>query len=94
MVGSFAYISMTPLTFSQKLVQSRMVAQGLTVAVLIASAGLNQIPTAAGGENEEEEERVIRENATYRFKKGSPHDIASHHAADLLKAEQSHPTST
>ncbi|KAK9894592.1 hypothetical protein P389DRAFT_173667 [Cystobasidium minutum MCA 4210] len=30
-------------TFSQKLVQARMVAQGATVAVLIASAGLSQL---------------------------------------------------
>lgn len=56
-----------------------MVAQGLTVLVLIASAGLNQIPTSvSGGESDEEARQVLRENATYRFKKGSPHDLAAH----------------
>ncbi|KAL7003952.1 intercellular trafficking and secretion [Cystobasidiomycetes sp. EMM_F5] len=44
MVGAGAYIfAKNPTqTFSQKLVQGRMVAQGATVAVLIATAGLSQ----------------------------------------------------
>jgi len=98
MVGSFGYISMTPLSFAQKLVvssptlhfpflgdfadlnplhapqQARMVAQGLTVAVLIASAGLSSIPTAAGGQNEDEIKREAREQGMYKWKAGSPHD--------------------
>lgn len=56
-----------------------MVAQGLTVAVLIASAGLSSIPTEAGGQNEEEIKRQSRENSTYKWKKGSPHDLAHPH---------------
>jgi len=45
MVGSAVFIfARNPTqTFSQKLVQCRMVAQGATVAVLIASAGLSRI---------------------------------------------------
>merc|ERR1712230_336625 len=45
MLGSAAFIfARNPTqTFSQKLVQCRMVAQGATVAVLIASAGLSRI---------------------------------------------------
>lgn len=45
MLGSAGFIfARNPTqTFSQKLVQCRMVAQGATVAVLIASAGLSRI---------------------------------------------------
>ena len=44
MIGSASFIfARNPTqTFSQKLVQCRMVAQGATVAVLIASAGLSR----------------------------------------------------
>lgn len=55
-----------------------MVAQGLTVAVLIASAGLSSIPTAAGGQNEDEIKREAREAGMYKWKVGSPHDQAVH----------------
>lgn len=94
MIGSFGYISFTPLSFTQKLVQvrppsvwpssqrqARMAAQGLTVMVLIASAGLSSIPTAAGGENDDEIRRHEREESSYKWKKGSPHDIAVHETA-------------
>jgi hypothetical protein len=47
MVGSFGIIMRNRyLTFPQKLVQARMWAQGLTVAVLVASAGLSQVRPA------------------------------------------------
>lgn len=55
-----------------------MVAQGLTVAVLIASAGLSSIPTAANGQNDEEVKREHREQGMFKWKKGSPHDLAAH----------------
>ncbi|KDE03460.1 hypothetical protein MVLG_06070 [Microbotryum lychnidis-dioicae p1A1 Lamole] len=83
MVGSFGYISMTPLSFAQKLVQARMVAQGLTVAVLIASAGLSAIPSTASGESEDQVKRREREESMFRWKKGSQHDLE--HSASLTK---------
>ncbi|SCV72347.1 BQ2448_3884 [Microbotryum intermedium] len=83
MVGSFGYISMTPLSFTQKLVQARMVAQGLTVAVLIASAGLSAIPSTASGESEDQVKRREREESMFRWKKGSQHDLE--HSASLTK---------
>ena len=55
---------MTPMTFAQKLVQARMIAQGLTVGVLIASAGL--------GLSEKKAELQAREDMTYKWKKDSP----------------------
>lgn len=58
-----------------------MVAQGLTVAVLIASAGLSSIPTAAGGQNEDEIKREAREQGMYKWKAGSPHDKQHQEAA-------------
>ncbi|KAM0792863.1 hypothetical protein ACM66B_002626 [Microbotryomycetes sp. NB124-2] len=79
MVGSFGYISMTPLSFAQKLVQARMVAQGLTVAVLIASAGLTAIPSAGNTLTDDEIKREAREDSMYKWRKDSPH--ASHHQA-------------
>lgn len=108
MVGSFGYISMTPLSFAQKLVQvgfrlpsqralhvltagdwlvqARMVAQGLTVAVLIASAGLASIPTASnGGVNEDEVKRLERESSMYKWRKDSPHE---QHRAQQQRASE------
>ncbi|GAA5916886.1 hypothetical protein JCM5296_000739 [Sporobolomyces johnsonii] len=72
MVGSGAYIAASPLSFAQKLVQARMVAQGLTVAVLLASAGLTQIPNSQGV-SEDEIKRNERERGMYAWKAGSPH---------------------
>ncbi|GAA5982582.1 hypothetical protein JCM11641_002590 [Rhodosporidiobolus odoratus] len=72
MIGSGAYIASSPLSFAQKLVQARMVAQGLTVAVLLASAGLTQIPNAAG-KSDDEIKREDRERAMYSWGKNSPH---------------------
>ncbi|GAA6043043.1 hypothetical protein JCM8097_005129 [Rhodosporidiobolus ruineniae] len=75
MVGSGAYIASTPLSFPQKLVQARMVAQGLTVAVLIASAGLTQIPNAQG-KSDEDLKREARERGMYNFKNAHHKDEA------------------
>ncbi|KAM0749818.1 hypothetical protein T439DRAFT_326712 [Meredithblackwellia eburnea MCA 4105] len=85
MVGSFAYIAATPLSFAQKLVQARMVAQGLTVAVLIASAGLSSIPTSSSTGHEEELKQLDREAAMYKWKANSPH---AKHAAEVVKEQQ------
>lgn len=68
--------------FLPHLQQARMVAQGLTVAVLIASAGLSSLPTAAGGENEEQLKRDQRENSMYKWAKNSPHQAAGHKSAE------------
>lgn len=46
MAGSWMYIQSQPLSFSQKLVQARVWAQGLTVASLIGMAAITQIPSA------------------------------------------------
>jgi len=74
MIGSFGYIATTPLSFSQKLVQARMYAQGLTVAVMVASAGLAGIQTGAtGGISDEQRRTMEKDNEMYRWKKGSPH---------------------
>ncbi|KAK4703641.1 hypothetical protein P7C70_g2572, partial [Phenoliferia sp. Uapishka_3] len=85
MVGSFAYIAATPLSFAQKLVQARMIAQGLTVAVLLASAGLSAMPGPNGEESEDEQKREFRENTMYKWKKGSKHDIEEHEKAEHVK---------
>ncbi|GAA6059628.1 hypothetical protein JCM10212_004131 [Sporobolomyces blumeae] len=79
MAGSGAYIAASPLSFAQKLVQARMVAQGLTVAVLIASAGLTQIPNSQGI-SDDEAKRLERDRGMYAWKAGSPHDKAEHQA--------------
>lgn len=46
MAGIFAYIHNQPMPFSQKLVQTRVWAQGITLASLVAMAGITQIPSA------------------------------------------------
>ncbi|GAA5928747.1 hypothetical protein JCM3775_004624 [Rhodotorula graminis] len=73
MAASGAYIAATPLSFAQKLVQARMVSQGVTVAALIASAGLSQIPNAQSGKSDDQIKREEREDGMYAWKKGSPH---------------------
>ncbi|GAA5871142.1 hypothetical protein JCM16303_001704 [Sporobolomyces ruberrimus] len=73
MAGSGAYIAASPLSFAQKLVQARMVAQGLTVAILLASAGLTQIPNDEGI-SDDEAKRIERDQGMYAWKKGSPHE--------------------
>ncbi|GAA5831058.1 hypothetical protein JCM11251_005129 [Rhodosporidiobolus azoricus] len=83
MVGSGAYIASSPLTFAQKLVQARMVAQGLTVAVLLASAGLTAIPNSAG-KTDNEIKQEERERGMYAWKKDSPH--AQHEKAEVKTA--------
>ncbi|GJN87984.1 hypothetical protein Rhopal_000939-T1 [Rhodotorula paludigena] len=82
MAGSGAYIAATPLTFAQKLVQARMVAQGVTVAALIASAGLTQIPNAAG-KSDDDIKREERERGMYAWKK----DAHPHHSKSDAKTE-------
>lgn len=46
MGGVFAYIHSQPMSFPQKLVQTRVWAQGLTVATLLGMAAITQIPSA------------------------------------------------
>ena len=46
MGGIFAYIHAQPMSFSQKLVQTRVWAQGLTLASLLGMAAITQIPSA------------------------------------------------
>lgn len=46
MAGIFAYIHTQPMSFSQKLVQTRVWAQGLTLASLLGMAFITQIPSA------------------------------------------------
>jgi hypothetical protein len=50
-----------------------MVAQGLTVAILLASAGLTQIPNDEGI-SDDEAKRIERDQGMYAWKKGSPHE--------------------
>jgi len=87
MVGSFSYIATTPLSFAQKLVQARMIAQGLTVGVLLASAGLAALPTANSAKRDAYDQEM-REDALYKFKKGSPHDLShKQHAQAFTEAK-------
>ncbi|GAA6047749.1 hypothetical protein JCM3770_001758 [Rhodotorula araucariae] len=72
MIASGAYIAATPLSFAQKLVQARMVAQGVTVAALIASAGLTQIPNAQGM-SDDDIKREERERGMYNWKNTPQH---------------------
>ncbi|UZJ56710.1 hypothetical protein CBS101457_006030 [Exobasidium rhododendri] len=53
MGGIFAYIHNQPMSFSQKLVQTRVWAQGLTLASLVGMAAITQIPSAG--------DRILRE---------------------------------
>jgi hypothetical protein len=46
MGGVFAYIHNQPMSFAQKLVQTRVWAQGLTLASLLGMAAITQIPSA------------------------------------------------
>lgn len=62
-----------------------MVAQGLTVAVLIASAGLTAIPSAGNTQTDDEIKREAREEAMYRWKSNSPH--SQQHTQATAKSE-------
>lgn len=68
-----------------------MVAQGLTVVVLIASAGLTSMPSKAGGLSEDQIKREERENNIYAWKKNSPHaqHVAAVHDASAVVAKTS-----
>jgi len=54
-----------------------MVAQGLTVAVVLASAVLTQLPNE-DGISDDEAKRIDREQGMYAWKKGSPHEQKEH----------------
>ncbi|GAA5821059.1 hypothetical protein JCM11491_002322, partial [Sporobolomyces phaffii] len=84
MAGSGAYIAASPLSFAQKLVQARMVAQGLTVAVVLASAALTQIPNS-DGISDDEAKRIDREQGMYAWKKNSPHNQQQQQQKDPKK---------
>lgn len=58
MGASWLYIQSQPLSFSQKIVQARVWAQGLTLASLLIMAGVTQLPTEADKLMEEESERA------------------------------------
>lgn len=74
MTGSWLYIQSQPLSFSQKLVQARVWAQGLTLASLLIMAGITHIPTA--GDKILEQERTSGDhswrNSTYHFSHSHP----------------------
>ncbi|OAV98190.1 hypothetical protein PTTG_25695 [Puccinia triticina 1-1 BBBD Race 1] len=73
MVGSFGLVAAQPMPFTQKLVQARMYAQSLTVAMILASAGLASMATSSS--NDATSEQSLRTNSMYKFKKGSPHEL-------------------
>ncbi|WFD44125.1 (R)-2-hydroxyglutarate--pyruvate transhydrogenase [Malassezia psittaci] len=58
MAGSWLYIQSQPLSFSQKIVQARVWAQGLTLASLLVMAGVTQFPTEADELLEEEAQQA------------------------------------
>lgn len=58
MGASWLYIQSQPLSFSQKIVQARVWAQGLTLASLLVMAGVTQLPTEADKLMEEEADRA------------------------------------
>lgn len=53
-----------------------MLAQGLTVGVLLVTAGL-----AAGSPKDTAHAHAVKEDEMYNFKKGSPHEQKKHHQA-------------
>ncbi|WFD04706.1 Replication factor C, subunit RFC4 [Malassezia vespertilionis] len=61
MAGSWLYIQSQPLSFSQKLVQTRVWAQGLTIVSLIGMASLTHLPSA--GDKLLEEEKLAEEHS-------------------------------
>lgn len=75
MAGSFGFIATQPMPFTQKLVQARMYAQGLTVAVVLASAALASVSTGDNGDLSSREAQERRESSMYKFKSGSPHQV-------------------
>ncbi|KAG0140075.1 hypothetical protein CROQUDRAFT_665675 [Cronartium quercuum f. sp. fusiforme G11] len=86
MIGSFGFIATQPMPFSQKIVQARMYAQGLTVAVIMASAALASASTS-GDEAFEEQSQDRREGSMYKFKKGSPHELAERRMREEQRSE-------
>lgn len=71
MAGTWLYIQSQPLSFSQKIVQARVWAQGLTLASLLVMAGVTQIPTEADKLLEEEAKKA---NHSWRDSTFAPGD--------------------
>ncbi|KNZ51435.1 hypothetical protein VP01_3956g1 [Puccinia sorghi] len=80
MIGSFGLVAAQPMPFTQKLVQARMYAQSLTVAMILASAGLTSMANFSS--NDETSEQALRTNSMYKFKKGSPHELREQQLKD------------
>lgn len=80
MVGSFGLVAAQPMPFTQKLVQARMYAQSLTVAMILASAGLASMATSSSSDGTSEQ--ALRTNSMYKFKKGSPHELREQELRD------------
>lgn len=89
MVGSFGFVAAQPLSLTQKLIQARMYAQGLTVAVVMVSATLASLSTEKNGGVSNKEAQARRESAMYKFKSDSPHQIE---AERLRHVYQEHKT--
>ncbi|EGG03729.1 uncharacterized protein MELLADRAFT_89800 [Melampsora larici-populina 98AG31] len=85
MVGSFGFIATQPMPFTQKLVQARMYAQGLTVAVVMASAALASASTGDAGLEDEIQGR--KESLMYKFKRGSPHELSERRLREQHRRE-------
>ena len=86
--AKFAHNLDTRLLIVPCILQARMVAQGLTVLVLIASAGLSSIPTENGGENDNQIKQHLREDANFKWNKNSPHYLAAHEHDGEKKGEK------
>lgn len=87
MIGSFGLVAAQPMPFTQKLVQARMYAQSLTVAMILASAGLASMKTSASNDSASQESR--RDSAMYKFRKGSPHELRQRELRDEKMRETS-----
>jgi len=85
-----------PMPFRQQIVQTRMAAQAITVAALVAAVGVSSIRTGADDTDEATDNQAIRESAMYRYKKGSEadrvHKVAAKHALEHQRAKPSQDT--
>lgn len=82
MAGVGAYLQSQPMSFSQKLVQTRVWAQGLTLASLMGMAAITQIPSAGDHILEE------RNHASDHSWRDFVHDTESSEEAAAHKALQ------
>lgn len=87
MVGSFGLVAAQPMPFTQKLVQARMYAQSLTVAMILASAGLASMYSSSS--DDPASEQALRTNSKYKFKKGSPHELREQELRDARLSQTS-----